>query len=202
MSHRQSLIKTYVIHLKSPLWRSFPSSLKRVCVASMLMKTTGKENDFDKSPPRSLIWAYICCIQSFPNTFVLKYIRPLSVSRSRRWMQLMYWQTARRLALLILDFGNKETKLGKHNAFHFNINIINWLIEIDISNQRPDFPSLSHYFLMRCAISIYRPQVRWTDLALTPAAVVCGGFENRKPLSLWCKNAYLSILPLSVMLIK
>ena len=28
----------------------------------------------------------------------------------------MYWQTAKRLALLILDFGNKETKLGNHNA--------------------------------------------------------------------------------------
>ena len=28
-----------------------------------------------------------------------------------------------RLALLILDFGNKETKLGNHNAFRFNLNI-------------------------------------------------------------------------------
>ena len=116
-------MKTYVIHLKSPLWRSFPSSLKRVWVASMRMKTTGKENDFDKSPPRSLIWAYICCTLSFPNTFVLKNIRPLWVSRSRRWMQLMYWQTARRLALLILDFGNKETKLRNHNASRFNLKI-------------------------------------------------------------------------------
>ena len=60
---------------------------------------------------------------SFPNAFVSKNIHPLSVSRSRRWIQLMNWKTTMRLALLILDFGNKETKLGNHNASRFNLKI-------------------------------------------------------------------------------
>ena len=80
-----------------------------------------------------------------------------------------------------LSFGNKETKLRNHNASVFNLKMTELKLKL---SQRPDFPSLSHHFLMRCAMSIYRPQVSWTDLAQTPAAVIRGGFENRKPLSL------------------
>ena len=55
--------------------------------------------------------------------FVSKNIQPLSMSRSRQWIKLMFWQTARRLTLLILDFGNKENKLGNHSASRFNLKI-------------------------------------------------------------------------------
>ena len=86
-------------------------------------KLTEKKMASTKSPPRSQIWAYICWTLSFPNAFVSTNIHPLSVSRSRRWIQLMNWKTTMRLALLILDFGNKETKLGNHNASRFNLKI-------------------------------------------------------------------------------
>ena len=86
-------------------------------------KTTRKKYGFDKISSAVKNMTLYLLHSIFSKHIRLKNIRPLSVSRSRRWIQLMNWQTARGLALLILDFGNRETKLGKHNAFRFNLRI-------------------------------------------------------------------------------
>ena len=132
--------------------------------------------------------------------FVSKNIQPLSVSRSGQWIQLMYWQTARRLALLILDFGNKETKLGNHNASRFNLKITELkLIYLANALIFPPCPIIFSWGVQR----VYT-HLRLVGLTLhkASAVVIPGGFENRKPLSLWCKDTYLSILLLSVVLNK
>ena len=71
-----------------------------------------------------MLWLFFFLLAHFTHRIrVEKHSSSLSELQSPVNTVLMFWQTARRLALLILDSGNKETKLGNHEAFHLNLKI-------------------------------------------------------------------------------